>query len=51
MLIPRRQLIRKGLVVEPSTTPMNGSMEGLARKTEKCQPEVLQRVVFHAGPD
>jgi hypothetical protein len=27
--------MRKGLVVEKSTTPMNGSMEGLAKEIEK----------------
>jgi hypothetical protein len=38
-------------MVEQSTTPMNGSMEGLAGETENCQPEVPQREVFPAGPD
>jgi hypothetical protein len=37
--------MRKGLVVEQSTTPMNGSMEGLAEEIENCQPEVPQSVV------
>jgi hypothetical protein len=51
ILIPRRNpLIRKGLVVEQSTTPMNGSMEGLAGETENYQPEVPQRAVFPLGP-
>jgi hypothetical protein len=46
ILIPRKnQLMRKGLVVEQSTTPMNGSMEGLAEETENCQPEVPQSAV------
>jgi hypothetical protein len=43
--------MKEGLVVEQSTTPLNGSMEGLAEETENCQPEVPQRVVFPAGPD
>jgi hypothetical protein len=48
ILIPRKnQLMRKGLVVEQSTTPMNGSMEGLAEKTKNCQPEVPQSVVSY----
>jgi hypothetical protein len=46
ILIPRKnQLMRKGLVVEQSTTPMNGSMEGLAEETKNCQPEVPQSAV------
>jgi hypothetical protein len=28
------QLMKEGLMVEQSTTPMNGSMEGLAKKTK-----------------
>jgi hypothetical protein len=36
---------------EQSTTPLNGSMEGLAEETENCQPEVPQREVFpHPDP-
>jgi hypothetical protein len=43
---PRKnQLMRKGLMVEQSTTPMNGSMEGLPEETKNCQPEVPQREV------
>jgi hypothetical protein len=38
------------MVVEQSTTPLNGSMEGLAEETKNCQPEVPQRAVFPAGP-
>jgi hypothetical protein len=39
--IPRRKQLRKeGLVVEQSTTPMNGSMEVLVEETKNCQPEV-----------
>jgi hypothetical protein len=39
ILIPRKnQLMRKGLVVEQLTTPMNGSMEGLAEKIKNCHP-------------
>jgi hypothetical protein len=35
--IPRRKQLRKeGLVVEQSTTPMNGSMEGLVGETKNC---------------
>jgi hypothetical protein len=37
-------------VVEQSTTPLNGSMEGLAEETKNCQPKVPQRAVFPAGP-
>jgi hypothetical protein len=37
ILIPMRdQLIRKGLVVEQSTTPMNGVIEGLAERIRSC---------------
>jgi hypothetical protein len=32
--------MKEGLVVEKLTTPLNGSMEGLAKKTEKFQPVV-----------
>jgi hypothetical protein len=47
ILIPRKnQLMKEGLVVEQSTTPMNGSMESLAEETENCQPEVPQSAVF-----
>jgi hypothetical protein len=35
ILGPRKNhLMRRGLVVEQSTTPMNGSMEGLAEEIE-----------------
>jgi hypothetical protein len=37
--------MRKGLVVEQPTSPINGSMGGLAGETENCQPEVPQNVV------
>jgi hypothetical protein len=43
--------MKEGLVVGKSTTSLNGSMEGLAKKTKNCQPEVPQREVFPAGPD
>jgi hypothetical protein len=34
IMIPRKnQLMKEGLVVEQSTTPMNGSMESLAEET------------------
>jgi hypothetical protein len=40
-MIPRKNtLMRKGLVIEQSTTPMNGRMEGLAEEIENYQPEV-----------
>jgi hypothetical protein len=42
--------MKEGLKVEKSTTPLNGSMEGLDEETESCQPEVPQRAVFLAGP-
>jgi hypothetical protein len=46
ILIPKKnQLMKEGLVVEQSTTPMNGSMEGLAEETKNCQPEVPQSAV------
>jgi hypothetical protein len=38
--------MKEGLVVEQSTTPMNGSMESLAEETENCQPEVPHSAVF-----
>jgi hypothetical protein len=38
--------MKEGLVVEQSTTPMNGSMEGLVEETENFQPEVPQSAVF-----
>jgi hypothetical protein len=38
------------LVVEQSTTPLNGSMRGLAEETKNCQPKVPQREVSPAGP-
>jgi hypothetical protein len=41
--------MKEGLVVEQSTTPLNGSMEGLAEETKNCQPEVPQRAVFPAA--
>jgi len=37
--------MRKGLVVEQPTTPMNESMEGLAEETKNYQPEVTQSIV------
>jgi len=41
ILIPRKnRLMRKGFVVEKSTTLMNGSMEILAEEIENCQPKV-----------
>jgi hypothetical protein len=44
---PRKNhLMKEGPVVEQSTTPMNGSMEGLAEETEDCQPKVPQGAVF-----
>jgi hypothetical protein len=47
ILIPKKnQLMKEGLVVEQSTTPMNGSMETLAEKTKNCHPKVPQSVVF-----
>ena len=42
----KNQLMKEILVVEQSTTPMNGSMEGLAEETENCQPEVPESAVF-----
>jgi hypothetical protein len=42
----KNQLMKEGLVVEQSATPMNGSMETLAEKTKNCHPEVPQSVVF-----
>jgi hypothetical protein len=42
--------MKEGPVVEQLTTPLNESMEGLAKDTENCQPEVPQREVFLAGP-
>jgi hypothetical protein len=42
--------MKEGPVVEPSNTPLNGSMEDLAEETKNCQPGVPQRVVFLAGP-
>jgi hypothetical protein len=38
--------MKEGLVVEQSTTPMNGSMESLAEETKKCHIEVPQSAVF-----
>jgi hypothetical protein len=47
ILTPRKNpLMRKGPVVEQSTTQMNGSMEGVAEEIEKFQPEVPHSVVF-----
>jgi hypothetical protein len=44
ILIPRRnQLMKEGLVVEQSTTPMNGSMEGLAGRQKTVSPK------YHRG--
>ena len=41
ILIPKKNhLMKEELVVEQSTTPMNGSMEGMAKETKKIQPEV-----------
>jgi len=39
--------MKKGLVVEQSTTPMNGRMEGLGEETKNCHPEVPQSVVYY----
>jgi hypothetical protein len=51
ILIPRKnKLMRKGMVFEQSTTPMNGSMEGLAEEIENYKPEV-HKVQFPASPD
>jgi hypothetical protein len=41
-----RQVVDEGGVVEKPTTPMNGSMEGLAKTTGSCQPKVPS-VPFH----
>jgi hypothetical protein len=38
--------MRKGLVVEQPTAPINGSMEGLARETKNCHPEVQQNADY-----
>jgi hypothetical protein len=43
--------VKEGLVVEKLTTPLNGSMAGLAEEIENCQPEVLQREIFPVGLD
>jgi hypothetical protein len=41
ILIPKKnKLMKEGLMVKKSTTPMNGSMEGLVEETKNCQPEV-----------
>jgi hypothetical protein len=53
ILIPRRdQLIRKGLVVEQSTTPMNRGIEGLTEGIRNCQPKVPQgcRISYRPRP-
>ena len=42
--------MKEGPVVEQSTTPLNGSMEGLAEETKNCQPEVPQRTIFPVDP-
>jgi hypothetical protein len=45
--IPRKnQLMKEGLVVEQSTTPMNGSMEVVAKETKKYQLKVPQSAFF-----
>jgi len=45
--IPKKnKLMKEGLVVEQSTTSMNGSMEGMAEETKKCQPKVPHGAVF-----
>jgi hypothetical protein len=43
--------MKEGPMVEQLITPLNGSMEGLAEKTENCQPKVPQRAVFPVGPN
>jgi hypothetical protein len=40
LISKKNQLMKEGLVVEQSTTSMNGSMEGLAEEIKNCQPEV-----------
>ena len=46
ILIPRKnQLMKEGMVVEQSNTPMNGIMESLAEETEDRQLEVPQSAV------
>jgi hypothetical protein len=50
ILIPRKnQLMKEGLVVEQSTTPMNGSMEGLVEETKIVSPK-YHRVQFSYRP-
>ena len=39
--------MKEELVVEESTTPLNGSMEGLAEEIENCQPIVPLREIFY----
>jgi hypothetical protein len=47
ILIPRKnQLMKEELVVEQSTTPMNGSMESLAKEKEDPPLEVAQSAIF-----
>jgi hypothetical protein len=41
--------MKEGPVVEPSTTPLNRRMEGLAEETENCHPEGPQREFFPIG--
>jgi hypothetical protein len=49
--IPRKnQLMKEGLMVEQSTTPMNGSMESLAEETKNYQPEVPHKCSFSCRP-
>jgi hypothetical protein len=51
ILIPRiNHLIKEGLGVEQSSTPLNGSMEGLAEETKICHPKVPQKAVSPALP-
>jgi hypothetical protein len=46
MILRKNHLMKEGMVVEQSTTPMNVSMESLAEETKNYQPEVPLSAVF-----